>query len=208
MSPFYIMVFLTTGGFFLHALAGGGYCPLPIGLWGMSWMGAALGVGALVKRAHRKAFACFSAAGLFALAGILLSPTPFRIFWVLCLLGLLFYVWPLRFLALGEITLAFLFSLPFWTGMTYWSGAMQAMNPPQTAAFYGFCLFLTLFFINVNLYAEHKSLQQYSLPVLLGRIFPVLDRRWLRPAPRSRLLAPWVGPALLTTFFLLTFCVS
>ena len=52
-------------------------------------------------------------------------------------------------------------------------------------------LFAAAFYDNRMLYSTQKAVQHYSLPVLLGSLFPALDRRWQQPArPLLQCLLP------------------
>lgn len=120
------------------------------------------------------------------IALLLRRPEVFGTPLVLMALAVLFIVWPLRFIALGEMTAALLF------GFLYWNKTFQVYGLPEPRSIMTFSLLSSLFllmvafFENAARYSRQKSVQYYSLPVLLGNIFPALDRRWQKHAP-----SPW-----------------
>lgn len=127
---------------------------------------------------------------LFGTALILRVPAGFRLECLLFALCVLAIVWPLRFLALGEAGAALTFGTFFW--MTTFRLAGMAEGAP-----WPICLFSTLLLFSVAFiegmarYRPHKAVQRFSLPVLMGNLFPALDKRWTaRPVPRRIALVP------------------
>ena len=127
--------------------------------------------------------------GTFILLSLLLSgfwflsaDTFHQIFWILAWIAGLLIVWPLRFIALGEIASALLGILFFWhTGVAAPLSATASLPLP----FYivtALLLFAAAFYDSRALYTAQKSVQHYSLPVLLGSLFPFLHRAWQKPA--------------------------
>lgn len=117
------------------------------------------------------------------IAFLLRRPEVFGTPLVFMALAVLFIVWPLRFIALGEMAAALLF------GVLYWNKTFQIYGLPESRSMMTFALLSSLFllmvafFENAARYSQQKSMQYYSLPVLLGNIFPALDRRWQKQGP-------------------------
>ena len=139
-------------------------------------------------------------AGTFILLSLLLSgfwflsaDTFHQILWILAWIAGLLIVWPLRFIALGEIASALLGCLFFWhTGVA--APLSDAASLPLP--FYivtALLLFAAAFYDSRALYAAQKAVQHYSLPVLLGSFFPFLHRAWQKPArPLLQRLLPLI----------------
>ncbi|MBD5388132.1 hypothetical protein HDR68_01910 [bacterium] len=137
-------------------------------------------------------------AGICAAFSLLLSGFWFpnadssrQILWIISWIAGLLIVWPLRFIALGEIASALLGCLFFWhTGVTAPLSATAILPLP----FYivsALLLFAASFYDNRMLYSTQKAVQHYSLPVLLGSLIPTLDRAWQKPAhPLPQRLLP------------------
>lgn len=120
---------------------------------------------------------------------ILQLPPAFKIHGLLMEVGVLLLLWPLRFLALGEIGAALLFGAFYWTSC-FGIGGTEAggvLLIPCSVSL----LFATLFCENAARYAEQKAVQHFSLPVLLGNLIPALDRHLQRkPCPSWLALIP------------------
>lgn len=138
------------------------------------------------QRKQKTAYATSAATLFLGLFLLFRLPEPFSLPPILMAITVLFIVWPLRFLALGEVASALIF------GIFYWNKTFQLCGLPnnQTLRLFSISasvlLLLVAFFQNATQYKEQKAVQHYSLPVLLGNIFPALDRRWQKKGP-----SPW-----------------
>lgn len=137
------------------------------------------------QRKQKTAYATSAATLFLGLSLLFRLPEPFSLPPILMAITVLFIVWPLRFLALGEVASALIF------GIFYWNKTFQLCGLPNNQALLLFSisasalLLLVAFFQNVTQYKEQKAVQHYSLPVLLGNIFPALDRRWQKKEPSA-----------------------
>lgn len=138
--------------------------------------------------------------GTFILLSLLLSgfwflnaDTFHQILWILAWIAGLLIVWPLRFIALGEIASAGLGILFFWHTGTAAPLSATASLPLPFYIITALLLFAAAFYDSRTLYAPQKAVQHYSLPVLLGNLIPTLDRAWQKPA---RPLLQWLLPVL------------
>lgn len=138
------------------------------------------------QRKQKTAYATSAATLLLGLFLLFRLPEPFFLPLLLMAITVLFIVWPLRFLALGEVASALIF------GNFYWNKTFQLCGLPnnQTLSLFSISasvlLLLVTFFQNAAQYKEQEAVQHYSLPVLLGNIFPALDRRWQKKEPSYR----------------------
>lgn len=128
-------------------------------------------------------------AGTFILLALLLSgfwflsaDTFHQILWILAWIAGLLIVWPLRFIALGEIASAGLGILFFWHAGISAPLSATASLPLPFYIITALLLFAAAFYDNRALYAPQKAVQHYSLPVLLGSLLPALNRAWQKPA--------------------------
>ncbi|MCM1170022.1 MAG: hypothetical protein NC324_08825, partial [Bacteroides sp.] len=127
--------------------------------------------------AGKRASACalvFPAALFFCILTIWKSPAAFKADGILMAIGALFVIWPSRFLALGELMAAFVFGFFYWTETLRL--ADKASGLPTLALTSAALLFITVFFQNAARYNAQKSVQHFSLPVLLGNLIPRLDK--------------------------------
>ena len=142
-----------------------------------------------------------------AIPWLLHSSTDMQIYWIIIWIAILLIIWPLRFLALGELTSAAVFGLGFWIGSfslmegsfdispLHIAGGSQSPMPAGLDSLCGIfawlsflVLFAESFLRDISLYGKHKDLQHYSLPVLLGNLIPFIDRRWAD----SPMLKGWI----------------
>ena len=169
--------------------------------WTLSWACFFAALQSLQNR--RNALSGFLI-GLSLLAGgfwfIPAAPT-LQIPWIAAWIAGLSIIWPLRFIALGEIASALLGGFFFWhTGLRFMS-----VSPSSLLALYvcsTLWLFVAAFLDNASRYAQQKAMQQYSLPVLAGHLFPSLDKRWsggLRPVCKWLVIALYISTVV---FFL------
>ena len=178
------------------------------GLWAVSWSLA--GEGCLLWLYGRKKSAAFVLAAAFstALPGCFLSGGAAGTFWLFHLLLLLLYFWPLRFIGLGEAALAWIFGPAWFQGYALSGGTAASYAFPWPAEVVecgilaGCSFFAWAFLHNLSRYSRQKSLQHYSLPVIVGTLFPALDRRWDGKGEGAscpdgkRVPFEWAGPAL------------
>ncbi|MCM1532171.1 MAG: hypothetical protein NC048_07820 [Bacteroides sp.] len=132
------------------------------------------------KRAPACAFV-FPAALFFCILTIWKSPVAFKADGILMAIGALFVIWPSRFLALGELMAAFVFGFFYWTETLRLAGKASGLS--TLALISAALLFLTVFLQNAARYNAQKSVQHFSLPVLLGNLIPRLDKSWRTTSP-------------------------
>ncbi len=175
------------------------------------------------KKLHWAAIV-FLASFTAAIPWLLNASTDMQLFWLLIWICVLLVIWPLRFLALGEVTTAAIFGLGFWVGsfslmegsfdsapLALLGASQSPMPAGRLCGIFAWLSFLVLFaesFLrDISLYEKHKELQHYSLPVLLGNLMPSIDRLWAA----SPLLKRWmygfatlyfIAGILLLAFFL------
>lgn len=162
------------------------------------WIQAGMGTCLLVMKKKKAATVLIAIALLGSVPTCLCLPRPQGISWLLQMTALLAYVWPLRFVGLGEFCLAWIFGPAFWSG--YARLAVPAASPCDRLPFVmagisAFSFFLSAFLANMNDYRRQKELQQFSLPVLLGNFFPALEKKWGKFPEKRKKQILWAGPA-------------
>ncbi len=184
MKPQNTYLFAVVGGCLL-TIGRGNFPSLPYqASLALSWCGLFAALQSVQDKNKRLAGVCIALSLLLSGFWFFHADTSRQIAWITVWLTGLLIVWPLRFIALGEIASALLGAAFFWH-----------IGIPAPLPFYiltALLLFAASFHDNRALYTQQKAVQHYSLPVLLGSLLPALNRRWQAP-PRpllSRLLPP------------------
>lgn len=146
----------------------------------VGWIGFFIALQSVQDKNKTVAAICIAISLMASAFWFIHADTARQIAWILAWLTGLLIVWPLRFIALGEIASALLGGLFFWH-----TGTAAPLSDTLPLPFYivsTLLLFAAAFHDNRTLYTPQKDVQHYSLPVLLGNLFPTLDRAWQRPA--------------------------
>ena len=155
----------------------------------LSWAGFFVALQSVQEKNKKLAGICAAFSLLLSGLWFIDADSSRQLLWIITWIGGLLIVWPLRFIALGEIASALLGCLFFWH-----TGIAAPLSDTLPLPFYMvtfLLLFAAAFYDNRMLYSTQKAVQHYSLPVLLGSLFPALDRRWQQPArPLLQCLLP------------------
>ena len=195
----------------------------------LSWVASWLLLHFFSRNVYQKklhwASIVFLASFAAAIPWLLHSSTDMQIYWIIIWIAILLIIWPLRFLALGELTSAAVFGLGFWIGSfslmegsfdispLHIAGGSQSPMPAGLDSLCGIfawlsflVLFAESFLKDISLYQRHKELQHYSLPVLVGNLSGFFHRKWQdSPLHRKWIIAFFLlyalgGIALLAVF--------
>lgn len=154
--------------------------------WILFWIFLYAGVSRTISKHGRAAGIAFGLAVAAAIVFYLCFPSKdTALYMVVSCAACLFLIWPLRFLALGELSFALIFGYGFWYGCLsllpeigggnmagHYSEPFRALAAGSTL-----CLFLQGTAFTLWQYPRHKSLQHYSLPVTIGWLFPSIGGR-------------------------------
>ena len=155
----------------------------------ISWISFFIALQGVQEKHKTVAGVCIALSLLSGAFWFIEADTSRQIAWIAAWLTGLLIVWPLRFIALGEIASALLGCLFFWH-----TGIAAPLSDTLPLPFYivtALLLFAAAFYDNRMLYSTQKAVQHYSLPVLLGSLLPFLHRAWQKPArPLPQRLLP------------------
>ena len=155
----------------------------------ISWISFFIALQGVQEKHKTVAGVCIALSLLSGAFWFIEADTSRQIAWIAAWLTGLLIVWPLRFIALGEIASALLGCLFFWhTGI---AAPLSDTLPPPFYIVTFLLLFAASFHDSRTLYTPQKAVQHYSLPVLLGNLLPFLNRTWQKPAhPLPQRLLP------------------